>query len=390
MRLETITQEHAFLALRDEWNRLLSQSDNDSLPLTHEWVANWWQCFGGNRQLHILCGYDDDRLVAIAPLMRETGTYRGISCNFLKLMANGHSPYSDIIIDKSCDRNQGLELIAALLRETRYDIQAFLKISKASTLYNYLMSYLDISDYRFGIQQSLTTPIINTNNDWDAFFQSRPRKFRRSLANKINRFNKDPELTVVRYPVTETRSPHLADMVRVSSNSWKTQINNDLQSNEASRNFLFGLVERLGKEGRIELWLAQQGNQAIAYEFHVIYNSVAYPLRADYDESFKSVSPGSIVEYEALRALFEDGQVACYYSCADNYRYLRNWTDDCTECVSVEVFGPGIKGSALHAIEYKLIPLLRKGRDMIHYLLPRKLQAPRNNPIHRGPAIKEQ
>ncbi|WP_372983319.1 hypothetical protein, partial [Marinobacter sediminum] len=62
----------------------------------------------------------------------------------------------------------------------------------------------------------------------------------------------------------------------------------------------------------------------------------------------------------ALRSLFEQGGYKQYYTCADDYWYLSNWTTNYREFCSVEVFGDSVKVRALYWLEYSLIPLIKR------------------------------
>lgn len=67
MNLKIFTDDSGFAALRQEWNALLARSRFNNLFLTWEWQTTWWRCLGVG-DLYLLAWYDDDRLVAIAPL----------------------------------------------------------------------------------------------------------------------------------------------------------------------------------------------------------------------------------------------------------------------------------------------------------------------------------
>ena len=103
----------------------------------------------------------------------------------------------------------------------------------------------------------------------------------------------------------------------------------------------------------------------IAYEFHASYGGVTYPLRADFDEAYRDIAPGSVVEFTVLRDLFTDGTLSLYDSCANSYWYLSNWTAEFRSHVDIEIFANSLKLRALHGAEYRLIPLLRRLRQAL-------------------------
>ncbi len=365
MHIEIITDAERFFGLRAQWNALLSTSGVKSLPLTHEWMSTWWKSFGGNRKLHICCVYEDDRLLAIAPFIKGNTTYRGVPVTVLSLMANGHSPYCDIIFDNAVGAEKVSRILALLINTNTGNIIVFSKIPETSQTYTCLIAGSRIHGHRYGVKDSLVTPIIKIRHSWDEYFKLLSRKFRKSIKNKVNKFAKQSDFSIDREIITSRNHPTLKEIVEISKNSWKTQIKNDLGTNIASREFLFGLVDAFAADDSIQIWILRKSGIPVAYEFHLVFDDIVYPLRADYHKEFKKHSPGSILEYTALKTLFDEQKVSEYNSCADNYWYLSNWANEVHKQFTVEVFENSIKALLLYIMEFRIIPLLRIIRDKI-------------------------
>ncbi|RPI79649.1 MAG: GNAT family N-acetyltransferase, partial [Desulfobacteraceae bacterium] len=115
----------------------------------------------------------------------------------------------------------------------------------------------------------------------------------------------------------------------------------------------------------------KKAGEMIAFEFHLIYNRITYPIRADFNESFRHLSPGSILEAHILKDLFDESRIREYNTCGHTYDYLMNWTQDTRRYVNVELFNKGFKPRALHALEYSTVPFLKKmGLNQVkHYFM---------------------
>jgi len=349
----------------DQWNQLLSTRDSKLLPLTHEWIIAWWKNFGENHQLYIYCVYDGKRLVAVAPFMKGARSYRGIPITQLRLLANGHSPFCDIITDGSLGSEQISRIIGELINANTEDLMVFAKLPETSSIYLSLIAGSRMNGCLFGIKDSLVTPMLQINGPWDDYFRSRSRKFRKSINNKLNRYAKEADFSIEREIVSSREMPILDEIIQVSKRSWKARVKNDLGSNLAGRGFLLDLVDAFGATNAVHVWIMRKAGVPVAFEFHIIFEGVVYPLRADFDENYRKYSPGSVLEYTALKTLFEEQKVSHYYSCADDYWYLSNWTDHMRKHFDVEVFARGFKPFMLHVLEYRAIPLLRLIRDKI-------------------------
>ncbi len=370
MRLDLVTNIDRFLELRDDWNRLLLKSGSMRLPLSHEWLFTWWQVFGGERQLNIICVYDEVRLIAIAPFLNEQSRYRGVAAKIRKFMANGHSPYCDLIIDGDISEDQKNEVLELITRSDSTDILQFNKIPEDSLIFRNITERGKNPRFRCGIKSSLVTPIIQVQGEWDEFFANKSRKFRRSLNNKLNGFKKSGDFTTTCEKITSSEHPYLVQMVEISKQSWKKGIKKDLGSNAAGRDFLFKLADKFGPTGNIDLWIVHKGDKPVAFEYHLEFGGVVYPIRADFSETFRSFSPGSVLEYMTLKNLFDEGEASEYHSCADNYWYLSNWSMESRRHAIIEVFANSCKAQFLYALEYRLIPKIRVFRDKLSQSKP--------------------
>lgn len=361
MKVKIITSIKDFEAIKDDWNSLLHDSYNDVVHMTHEWHISWWECFGGTNRLNVVTVINQDgEIIAIAPLMQVNGHYRNIPVRKICFLANGHSPAADFIVKKD-NTTEGIQAILGYLeRYSDWEMIELQKLDSTGQTFVFLTKHLKQSKCLFGFKENIESPFILIDSDWDTFLSRKSVKFRKVLRNKLNRAKKSGDISFEKIPITGSHHPALQDMVHVSEKSWKKQIGTDLGSNPASQAFYRNISDRLGPQGIITCWLLRKGPEPIAFEFHLTYNNTVYPIRADYDESFINLSPGSILEFNILKTLFDEAIVGEYNSCGHTYDYLLNWTNLTRRHVNVELFSRNYRAYALHALEYKLFPLLRK------------------------------
>lgn len=365
MHLTQVTTISQLRELRNQWDSLLFSGSSTPLPLTHGWIQAWWNEFNHNKSLRVFCIYDDQELIAIAPFYQEKVTYRGAPIKQLHLLSDGHSPYSDLIYSGTLSLEKIAEVLKLLIQENKNDLVVFAKLPKTSPTYTCLVNPADACHYNIVIKDNLLTPTILISGEWGVFFKKRSRKFKKSINNKLNRFKKEPDFKIDCETVSTVDQPVLNEIVEISKKSWKSRIKNDLGSDKAGRNFLLGLVETFGINNHIQVWILRKNAVPVAYEFHIIFDNVAYPVRADYDENYKKYSPGSILEYTVLKQLFDEQCITEYYTCADNYWYLNNWTNDLREHYTVEVFSSTIKARVLYFIETHIVPIAKRIRNIL-------------------------
>lgn len=360
MKIRIITKEDELRGLRAEWNSLLKASCNDKIQLTHEWVAAWWRNFGKDAALSVVVACDDDGAVAgIAPLMLSECKYRNVNLKKLSLMANGHSPSSDFIVENKDPEAVIRSMINHIMALSSWDILELYKVDAGGLTYSVVRDFLESNRHPFGVKANIESPYISIDTDWETFFSSRSKKFKKAIRNKLNRAERSADLSIERIKITKGTDKAIQTMFSISGKSWKKEDGTDLASNPRARGFYHDLCELLGPHGAVDLWLLSKGGQPIAFEFHLTHNKVVYPIRADYDESFKECSPGSVLEYNIIKTLFEEGAVSEYNTCGHTYNYLMNWTDNTRKLANVEIFNKRIRSYTLYNLEYKLIPLLR-------------------------------
>ena len=107
VEVQEITTSEEFMNLKTEWNSLLDNSEINNFFLTHEWIKNWWRCFGKNKQLHILAAKKDNILVGLAPLMKTKNKE-------VKFIGTPISDYGDFIITQENHTNKQ-EVVAAFI-----------------------------------------------------------------------------------------------------------------------------------------------------------------------------------------------------------------------------------------------------------------------------------
>lgn len=366
---KVVTDSESLRALEWDWQALADRC-RAAMPLAHGWMSAWWRCFGQGRELKIHCFYRGGRLVAVAPMQLATERYRGVPVRVHSAMANGHSPFFDVLFDPVLDAADVRSITARICAVPGADITRFIRVPLASVLVQAVAAAAQDNRQLMGVKRRFHTPLVRIESDWQTFFSGRSKKFRKNLRNKVNRFERAEGLSLGRHVLRSAADPVIAELAEVSRRSWKGAIGQDLASVPESRAFVDALVEWLGPDGGTSVWVARKDGRAIAYELHVSCGGITYPLRADFDEWFKKMSPGSVVEFHALKHLFDEGRDELYDSCAGEYWYLGNWTDEYRGQADIELFSLRARAVALYALEYGVIQLLRSARAVFRRPTP--------------------
>lgn len=351
-------------AVEADWNKLLADSPNACLSLTPGWARAWWQAYNDGCEFALHCFWSGGRMIALAPTMREKTRLRGIPVSRWKSMANGSTPVWDLLHCKDLHDESILQVLDTLIAFEVADLFCMRRLPVASKFRSILLNSKK-TQYRVGQTASYATPMIRTSVDWDTYFAGLSRNFRRNMKKRDRDFDKHDTAVVEMVRICAPEDPVFAEIVEVSRNSWKAKDGKDLYNSPERRRLLETLIRNFGPDGKVVAWLARLDSKLIAFEFHVEFAGVTYPLRADYDEAFSKYSPGSVLVYRAMRDYFVREDIHTYDTCADQYGYLTNWTDERREQCNIDVFPTKLKSVCLYNLEYALVPIGRKVKQMI-------------------------
>src|SRR5574341_2081974 len=97
--VERLDDEAHLQKISEDWCRLVTESDVDSLFVTWEWLSTWWRHFGSDGQLYTLCVRDADRnLIGLAPLRIVRRRFAGgAGLRVLEWLGSGSPVWSDAL-----------------------------------------------------------------------------------------------------------------------------------------------------------------------------------------------------------------------------------------------------------------------------------------------------
>lgn len=363
MSVEVIQSYEQFETLSDEWNRLLRSSRNNIVCLTHEWFASWWRAYGEGKRLFILLVRNHNgELTGIAPLLRTRELHRGlVPVSMIRFIENGLSPHLDIISALDEEETVIKEMVNYLVNnKTSWDMLDFNKLQDSCIFSRLFVDLCQQNAWCYRVYESLVSPFISIDTDWESFYGSRSRKFRKGMKNKINRVSRHGGIEVERVNTMPYLRDRLPDLYKVSSRSWKARNGSAITSNPEDMTFYNELTYSAGQNGWVQLWFLKHENVPIACEYHLVYGSRAMILRGDSDVSYRSISPGSFLEYNIIKTCFQESEIKEYDFCGDNYKYMRNWTDKAYAYKRVQIFNSRLVPKLIGFAECKLLPYIKK------------------------------
>ena len=99
--------------LREEWDDFVQRVEGD-LFTSFDWCATWWKYYGRGRRLELYLAFEDEELVAVLPLFRETVRWGLVSLRVVRIVGCDHSVTT---CNVAIDPTRIGPVVAALMRD---------------------------------------------------------------------------------------------------------------------------------------------------------------------------------------------------------------------------------------------------------------------------------
>ncbi|HEX7077786.1 MAG TPA: GNAT family N-acetyltransferase [Candidatus Eisenbacteria bacterium] len=362
--VETIRDRGRLEALRDDWDALSAGTPDRSPFLTYDWFRCCLEDSEG-AELFVLAAREGDRLVGIAPLCRERLRIRWRRARAIGFLRCRETPQADLVVEPA-RRAAVLDAILRHLHEAErasWDLLLLTPWLETSANLSLVREWIDASGARRLERQASLAPVVPISGTWDEFWKGRSYLFRKSRRGILKRMQRVGEVEIECHRA-DPRGEALQALFDVSDRSWKRAEGKAVTSREESKRFFRALTETAGRHDWLRLWILRVNGTPIATEYDLAQDGVVYALRADFDQSHASFSPGAYLEYHLLERLFEEGNRA-YHAGPGSDTYKLRWTEEQRRCVTFITFNRGWSAALLWLAEGWAVPRLKGVRDRL-------------------------
>ena len=361
-QVRRLTSAQDFDSVAPVWADLVEQSVSSTPFTSHD----WYECCrlaAADRQQELLLVEDSVAAIALVPLVRWRGRVRGLPVRYLGLLDCPDSPVADLL-----HIGAAAPVVRALLdhvtSRSDWDVLELGRLPIGSATLKALESELPdrLPWRRAGSEMS---PYLAVGGSWTAFYASRSQRFKKTIRNIQNRLNRLGHVTVEEHPVVMPGDAWFEEMINLTNRSWKAGRGIAIATMPRMRDFFSELSRRATDRGWLAVWFLRLDGRAIAMEYQLRSRGVVYALRADYDLAYAASSPGSALNFEIARALFERGDVHEYQMGPGQNDYKMRWASGCHETARVQIYRPNPYGRLVHLTETSILPALRRLRERV-------------------------
>ncbi|MBN4079342.1 GNAT family N-acetyltransferase [Beggiatoa alba] len=353
--VQLINQYSAFEKIKNDWNNLVERSQFDSIFLRHEWFDAAWQWRKADSQLHILAIILNNQLIGICPFVMSKKRQRIGKIRCLEFLTVPDTMHCDIIFEKK-NRSVAIRSLMTWFQNNKgkwelVDLRYFPELSPTPLeLKNFapsigLKTYQSNPDYNH---------FIALNTSWEEFYKTKSRRLKKGNNLVANHLKRAGNIRVewIRDPEQVMKS--LPDVINISASSWKKKTKLTLDQ-PLPGTFIQKLSKLSSTQGWLSIWLLYLDDVPIASEYQLTYRGCNYALRADYDESYAKLSPGTYMNWQLLQQLFNSSHT-CYYLGRGDNSYKLRWSDTSEKMPAMVMYGSTVRGKILLLIEQYIRP----------------------------------
>jgi CelD/BcsL family acetyltransferase involved in cellulose biosynthesis len=293
---------------RDHTNKSLRWSSIFVLP---EWLKAWWETFGSDTEIMLRLIYRDDRIIGIAPLMRQ-----GESAYFIG--STDVCDYMDFVIMPGMEKDFFNELMDDLRRN---DVKRLVlaHVRPDSTVMEYLRPLAEARGYQTGIDKEEISLETDLPGDWEEYLASLTSKQRHEVRRKLRRLNEAGEVDYRFTGDAESLNDNM-DMFLSMFTEYR-QDKTDFMT-EQMKSFFKLLADNMSRAGLLEFGILRLDGKPIACTMCFDYDGCIYLYNSGYDPEYDYLSAGLLSKVLGIKDSIRSGKKRFdFLKGAEPYKY---------------------------------------------------------------------
>lgn len=181
---------------------------------------------------------------------------------------------------------------------------------------------------KLGILDYIQTPRLRIDGSFEDYWQARGKNLRHNIKRQMNRMTREGVAGRMEFVTSgDAMAACVADYADLETRGWKGQHNTAVTLGDRQSAFYTQILRHYAERGQAVVWRYHLGDRLAASNLCIQRDGTLFVLKTAYDESFKGYSPAQLMNYEAFRSIFEEGQTHC----VEFYGPVKDWHTKWTE-----------------------------------------------------------
>lgn len=345
------------MALEREWDELADAVAPGQPFYRHAFIRIWLDNFAPREDVRVLVQRDAaGRLTAVLPLVLRRTSFYGVPVQELASAGNEHSCRFELLA-----RDPAIAAPAMLthvLAQREWDVFRVIDVPARGAAWKLLES-ARARGLPHGTWDSLLSPTVLLSGSWEDYQGRISSKFRANVRRRRRKLEEKGEVTLERYTGGSELMHRLEEGFALEASGWKGARGSAMGQDPATRGFYMELARTAAAEGSLVLSFLRLDGRAVAFHFALVRDGHYFLLKPAYDESMSDCSPGQLLMEEVLRDCFARGLREFDFLGPDMV-WKRDWTSTARQHTWLYVFRDSVRGRALHAAKFRLIPVAKE------------------------------
>lgn len=309
MHTEIITRREDVRIGREEWNRLLSTSETNTVFQTYEWVWAWWNAFGARHRLRLVIVRDGDKLLALAPMM--IGALRGKPS--LRFIGEDNSDYCDVIAGEG-KREALTAVLQALMSFEAWNVVQLKNVPEQSTTLSAAREFCAEAGRHMLAGNGIACPALVIEGEVEHARRVTGTKTIRRRCNYLRRMG---GFRVFHVGTVEEAIPYLDLFIAQHIRRWKGTASPSVFLRGGTREFYIELVKTLLPDGVLLFTVLEFQGRPIAFHLGFDYNSKLIWYKPSFDPDYRRLSPGTVLLKHLIDYSLERGHCELDFTIGD-------------------------------------------------------------------------
>ncbi len=178
------------------------------------------------------------------------------------------------------------------------------------------------------VKNYVKTARISVQGNFDEYWASRGNDLKRNVRKRLNRLEREGIRTDTTVHQTPEEMKHcIQEYGQLEELGWKGKGGTAVSPNNIQGMFYQSMLERICQAGEGVVYSLRFNDKIVAQKICVRRNKMMVFLKMAYDENYRHLAPGYLLQYEILKRLFEDHEIET----VETYgRVNEGWTDKWT------------------------------------------------------------
>lgn len=303
-----------FQLLKEEWNGLLEKSLlGNNVFLTWEWLSTWWKHFGEGRKLLVLMVEEQDRILAIAPLMLTKYRLLGFgNIQKIEFVGTPDSDYHNFII---LEREE--ECLRLMIRYVKENLSGWdwieLKEIPESFVTTRLVQSLpknNLHELRLNVRVCNICPYVPLPASCELLMKGLKKNIRQNLNKYMRRIKENGNVELKRYDATGLSvRENMEIFIALHRKGWAARgFPGAFEMRpRAFHDFHVEIAEKFAEKDWLGLYFLTVNDEPVASQYAFEYGDKMYYYLAGVDPRYASYSVGNLIIKSLLETCISKG-----------------------------------------------------------------------------------